>query len=207
MNLKKWTLLVTMIGALLVTAFASDNNIDEKRKDEFRRRRAFFDENIKPKIDEQRKKLDASISVDDKKEIDRLREEIISQRLIENEFMFEARASRIKGEEVSEDLMLELKAQRIVIENLYDEAKLIANNYRPEIDDLVADLKEDRKEWRKNNDGEQSRENRRRRPNFRRGGPNGDIDGLGPMWGGRPGHGRSQDFGIVAFLLWDTGRG
>ena len=210
MNVKKWTLLVAMIGALLVTAFANENSEDEKnRADEIRKRRAYFSENIKPKVDAQRKKLESSITAEDKKEIERLREEVISQRLIGNEFFFEARASRIKGEEVSEDLILELKAQRIVIENLYDEAKLIANKYRPEIDDLVAELKDDREEWRGKRDGMKG-EHRGRGEYRGRRGPHGP-DGISPMrmgFGrGEFGQGSRKDFGLVTFLLWDVDRG
>ncbi len=205
MNMKKWTLLVAMIGVLLVTAFANDKDETRKnRAEQYKERRAFFKENIKPKVDAQRTKLEASISQDDKKEIERLREEIISQRLLENEFFHEARAMRIKGEEVSEDLILELKAQRIVIENLNDEAKLIANKYRPEIDDLLAEIKNDREEWREGM--------RPDRAEFR--GRHGYKDGKGyrsseeihPM-SRRFNHGSRQGLGLVTFLLWDVNRG
>jgi len=202
MNSKKWTLLVAMIGALLVTAFASDGDeITKNREDQYKERRAFFKENIKPKVDAQRNKLEESISADDKIEIARLREEIINQKLIENEFFFEARASRIKGEEVSEDLITELKAQRIVIENLNDDAKVIANKYRPEIDDLLADLKEDRKGWMEQmrSDGEEFKG----RPDaMNRRGPHGPFSR-----GTRFGHESRPEFGLVTFLLWDVNRG
>jgi len=205
MNSKKWTLLVAMIGALLVTAFASDGDeIAKNREDQYKERRAFFKENIKPKVDAQRNKLEESISTGDKKEIARLREEIINQRLIENEFFYEARASRIKGEEVSEDLITELKAQRIVIENLNDDAKVIANKYRPEIDDLLADLKEDRKGWMEQmrSDGE---EFKGRQGAMNRRGPH-RPEGT-PQRGRRFGHGSRPEFGLVTFLLWDVNRG
>lgn len=210
MNVKKWTLLVAMIGALLVTAFANDKDeIEKKREDEFRKRRAYFTENIKPKVDALRNKLETSITAEDKNEIERLREEIINQRLIENQFFFEARALRIKGEEVSEDLILELKAQRIVIENLYDEAKLIANNYRPEIDDLVAELKDDREEWSGKRDGMRGEHRGRGEFKGKRGphGPEGfSPSGIG-FGHGDFDHGSRRDLGLVTFLLWDVDRG
>lgn len=205
MNFKKWTLLVTMIGALLVTAFANDKDENVKnREDQLKERRIFFQENIKPKVDVQRNKLDASISVEDKKEIKRLREEIINQMLIENEFFFEARASHIKGEAYDEDLMLELKAQRIVIENLRDEAKIVANKYRSEIDELLAEIDDDRKEW-----SEQMRPNREefrgrnKRNEYR--GPHG-MEGMDAKGRGF-GHGSRPELGLVTFLLWDVNRG
>ena len=80
MNLKKWTLLVAMIGVLMVTAFANDGS--EKytnHEDRIKERRTFFKEKVKPKVDAQRNVLEESISDEDKKEISRLREELISQ--------------------------------------------------------------------------------------------------------------------------------
>ena len=119
MNLKKWTLLVAMMGVLLAAAFANDGNeINKNRADFIKERKAYFKENIKPIIDAQRNKLETLISIDDKKEIVRLREEIMKQRLIQNEFMSEARTSHIKGEEVNEDLWMEINAQRIVMKIL-----------------------------------------------------------------------------------------
>ncbi|MCG8305990.1 MAG: hypothetical protein MI975_01275 [Cytophagales bacterium] len=205
MNVKKWTLLFAMIGVLLVTAFANDGNeTAADRRDQFKERRAFFKENIKPKVDAKRNILEKSISDADKKEIVRLREELISQRLIENEFFFEARASRIKGEEVSEDLIDELKAQRIVIENLYDEAKLIANKYRPEIDDLLVELREDRKEWSEKMKPE-GRKFEGKRGQAGRRGPFGHEDF--PPMGRRFGSGGEGRLNVVTFLLWDVNRG
>ena len=205
MDLKKWTLLVAMMGVLLATAFANDGNeINKNRADFIKERKAYFKENIKPKIDAQRNKLEASISAEDKKEIVRLREEIMNQRLLQIEFMFNARTSHIKGEEVDEDLLLEISAQRIVIENLNDNAKIIANKYRPEIDDLLVELREEGKEWQG-----QMRQQR------------GEFEGYGRFNGRRPmgsgsfaemgrgfGYGlRGGGFGIVMFLLWDVNRG
>jgi len=230
MNMKKWTLLVAMIGVLLVTAFANDgNDIFDRRTDFFNERRAFFKEHIKPKVDAQRNKLEESISPEDKKDIDRLRGEIINQLLIENEFLFESRASRIKGDEFDEDLMMELRAQRIVIENLYDETKIISNKYRPEIDDLVSDLREDLRDYRENLRSQQDGTRQgygKGRQGFGRGdghGPRGNGYGQGIRGGfgyGKgihrgfgPGSHRGfnpdslRDLGIVTFLLWDVNRG
>lgn len=223
MNVKKWTLLVAMIGALLVTAFANDKDeIVKNREDQLKERIAFFKENIKPKVDAQRNKLEASISPEDKKEIERLRAEIIKQRLMENEFIFEARASRIKGEEFNEGLWQEIEAQRIVIENLQDQAKLIANKYRPEIDDLVADLRNDLREEHGNmyplRDGSGQGYGRGRRGHGNAEGVKGRGYGQGIAPGNRPGFHKGfgpydYDLGfngrldIVAFLLWDVNRG
>jgi hypothetical protein len=205
MNVKKWTLLVVMMGVLLATAFANvGNEITKDRVDFMKERKAYFKENIKPKIDAQRKILEASLSVEDKKEISSLREEIINQRLLQNEFMFSARASHIKGEEDDEGLILELKAQRIVIENLQDEAKIIANKYRPEIDDLLAELKESGTEWKENMRPNREEYKGRNSHHGQRGhrGP----DGNAPMGRGF-GHGSRQELGLVTFLLWDVNRG
>lgn len=214
MNMKKWTLLVAMIGVLMVTAFANDRDENIKsREDQAKERRAYFKENIKPKVDAQRNKLDASISAEDKKEIERLRTEIMSQRLIENEFFFEARASHIKGEEIDEDLMLELKAQRIVIENLHDDAKIIANKYRTEIDELLASIKEDRKEWQENVRpqrgefyGKEGRGNPRDGEGYRGQRGHHGGDGIPSMRGGFS-PGSRPELGLVTFLLWDVNRG
>lgn len=214
MNLKKWTLLVAMMGVLLATAFANNGNeINKNRTDFLKERKAYFNEHIKPKVDEQRKKLETSLTVEDKKEIAILREEIIKQRLLQNEFMFDARASHIKGDDVDEDLLLEIKAQRIVIENLRDDAKIIANKYRPEIDDLVSDLKaihrENGKGMRYNN---REFNNRRKGGQGRRGadGP-GQSARMDHRFGHRFGHGfgyeSTRGFDIVSFLLWDVNRG
>lgn len=205
MDMKKWTLLVAMIGALLVTAFASDGfeNI-ENRNDQIKERKAFFKNNIKPKVDAQRNILEKSISDKDKKEIARLRAELISQRLMQNELFHDVRAERIKGNEVSEDLITELKAQRIVIENLYDNAKIIANKYRPEIDDLLEELKEDRKEWTEQMRSE-GRSGEGRRPRFGKRGPHSqeDLQGRRIDFHGR----RAEGLNVVVFLLWDVNRG
>lgn len=211
MNLKKWTLLVAMMGVLLVTAFANNGNeINKDRADFMKERKANFDEHIKPKIDAQREKLEASLSVEDKTEITNLRKEITNQRLLQNEFIYEARASHIKGGEMDEDLHLEIRAQRIVIENLLDEAKIIANKYRPEIDDLVADLKSDIRE------DERGLKHHNKEFNNRRGTPgeSGFHGNRGPNRHGNPGmmgngHGdrSSRGFDIANFLLWDVSRG
>ncbi len=204
MNVKKWTLLVVMMGVLLATAFANDENeITKNRADFMKERKAYFKENIKPKIDAQRNKLESSISDKDKNEIARLREEMMNERLMQNEFIFEGRAARIKGEETDEGLRLEIRAQHIVIENIHDKAKIIANKYRPEIDDLLAEIKTLRKE-----NGSHMRYHKREFENRNR---NGRKRSHGPE------HVRiiflcsinrsPRDFGIVTFLLWDANRG
>jgi len=215
MDMKKWTLLVAMIGVLFATAFANDNDEIEKRREEvWKERRTFFKENVKPKVDAKRNELDASISAEDKQQIDKLRAEIISEMLIQNEFFFEARASRIKGEEADEALMMELRAQRIVIENLHDEAKLIANKYRPEIDDLISDLRGELKADQKNMPARRGPEKemhdkgkgdhskgagmRNEGRGFHGGGPDGFERG-GPR--------RNGFTDVVGFLLWDVDRG
>lgn len=142
MNKRQWVLVVAMMGVLFATAFAEGNeDVNKQRTELMKERYLFFKENIKPKIDTQRNKLEGSLSAEDKKEIAKLREEIMKQRLMQNEFLSDARELRIKGEPFDEGLWQEIEAQRIVIENLHDQAKLIANKYRPEIDDLVADLR------------------------------------------------------------------
>lgn len=211
MNLKKWTLLVAMMGVLFATAFANNGNeINRNRADFLKERKAYFNEHIKPKVDEQRKKLEASLTAEDKKEIATLREEIIKQRLLQNEFMFEARTSHIKDGEVNEDLNLELQAQRIVIENLRDVAKLIANKYRPEIDDLVSGLKVEFREngrcLRYQNKGFNNRMGfHGNRGNHGKRGPNGP--GNSGMMGNGYGDRSSRGFDIATFLLWDVNRG
>ena len=205
MDLKKWTLLVAMMGVLLATAFASDGNeINKSRADFLKEQRAYFKEHIKPKMDAQRNKLEPSLSTEDKKEVARLREEITNQKLMQNEFMSEARVSHIKGEEIDEGLMEEIKAQRIFIENLYDEAKVIANKYRPEIDELVASLKEEGKEWRGQMRQQQGRFNENNEFRGRNGqyGPRNFGDnrrGFGPE--------PRRELNLVTFLLWDVNRG
>ena len=204
MDFKKWTLLVAMMGVLLVTAFANDENeIAKNRADFMKERKAYFKENIKPKIDAQRTKLEASISAEDKNEIARLREEVMNQRLMQNEFVFEAHADRIKGKEVDEGLRLEIRAQHIVIENLHDQAKIIANKYRPEIDDLLEEINAQRGELEgpmRYNKGEFEA----RKGNGKRGANGHGYEG---MRGRGPGHGAPRDFGIATFLLWDVNRG
>ena len=214
MNAKKWTLLVTMVVVLMATAFANEKDVTkDERRARMEMRRDYFKEHIKPKIDAQRNEFETSISAEDKEEIKRLRDEIISQRLMQNELFFESRAQRIKGEEVKESLLQELEAQRISIENLYDKAKLIANKYRPEIDEIVADLREDiRAEFQdyRNEDGQLDG---RRERQWR--GPQGKGPGSPGGFHGRSGHGNAWGFApdrfprmdLVGFLLWDSNRG
>lgn len=149
MDAKRWTLLIAMIGALMVTAFAKDaNGNDDKREAMMKARRAYFKVNIKPKVDAQRIKLEESLTTKDREEIAFLREEMLDQKLILNEFLSEARALRITGEEMDEDLSLEIKAQRIVMDNLFDQAEVIAGKYHQEIDVLLAELSAERNTWR-----------------------------------------------------------
>lgn len=204
MKTKEWILVVAMMGVLFVTAFADDSTTNNDERAKFRKeQKAYFLENIKPKIDAQRNILEKSISADDQKEILRLREEIIKQLLFENEFIFEARALRIKGEEVGESLITEMQAQRIVIENLNDQAKIIANKYRPQIDNLLTEIKTIHNpaspyglpgmDFNKRNEFQ-----------GRRGQQDHEIQDL---WGNGFGSGPRRDFGIVQFLLWDVNRG
>jgi hypothetical protein len=214
MNFRKWTLLVAMMGVLFATVFANDKNESANNRAEFiKERKAYFKENIKPKIDAQRTKLEASISEEDKNEIARLRDQVIKQRLMQNQFMFEAHASRIKGEEFNEDLRTEIRAQHIVIENLFDEAKIIANKYRPEIDDLLKEIKPQRN-GKGNPEGRNNGEFENRKGQGHHGskGPGrGEMMGRGPEHGGMmgrgPRHGGPGELGIAAFLLWDVNRG
>lgn len=219
MKIKEMILVAAMMGVLIATAFANDNDELRQRRSELMKERiANFKENIKPKIDAQRNILDNSLSTEDKSEIARLRQEIIKQRLMENEFLFEARAARIKGEDFDEGLWQEIEAQKIMIENLRDQAKLIANKYRPEIDDLVSDLRveirEEVVEQRPATKGRgQQYDDGRRGP--RQEGFNGRGNGFGPHAGNRGRAGFDRGVGpnmngrldIVSFLLWDVNRG
>ena len=217
MSKRQIILLVVMMGVLFTTAFANEGNEPVKDRSDFRKeRRIYFKENIKPKVDAQRNKLEASLSDADKKEIERLRSEIIKQRLMQNELKSEARASRIKGEPFDEGLFDEMQAQRIVIENLMDQAKLVANKYRPEIDDLVSELRaelrdqvrEDREEFRQKHNGSGQGFGPGRRGQGQRGAHGGGEFGRGQHQGagfGMPG--ARGSFDIVGFLLWDVNRG
>ena len=212
MNLKKWTLLVAMMGVLLTTAFAGDGNgFNDFRAERWK----YFQENIKPKIDAQRSKLESSLSSADKKEIAKLRESMISERLMLNELMGEAHANRIKGEAPDEGLFTEIRAQRIVIENLHDQAKVIANKYRPQIDDLLAVLQADKATWRQGM-RKQAPEGRQFNGPQGRGqrqqghgafGQQGHHGPKGMAKGPFPGTGGRHDLGVVGFLLWDVNRG
>jgi len=222
--------MIAMMGVLFATTFAKGNDDESNSRSKWMKERyTFFKENIKPVIDTERNKLEASISADDKKEVNRIREEIMKQRILENEFLFEARQARIKGEPFDEGLWQEIEAQHIVIENLYDQAKLIANKYRPEIDEMVADLRvelrETRQEERPNigpgagNNSDQRYGKVRRGDGYRDGrgvrgfGPgnharnefrNGAHDGYGMHpFSGAWDRGRLD---IVRFLLWDVNR-
>ncbi len=124
---------VVLMGVLFTTTYANN-----EKKSSLKDRRTYFKEQIKPRVDAQRTKLEPLISEDDKKEISRLRKEIISQKLMEQAFISEVRLSKIKGMKVTEDEWLEIRAQQIVIDNLLDEANTIADKYQPEMDELLA---------------------------------------------------------------------
>lgn len=228
MKTKEWTLVIAMVMVLLATAFANNNDDSKQQRSErIKERISNFKENIKPKIDAQRNKLEPLLSAEDKEEIKRLREEITKQRLLENEFIFEAREARIKGEEYDEGLREEIEAQRIVIENLHDQAKLIVNKYRPEIDEMVAtlrdELREDIQNARPLRDGSGQGYGRGRRGPGRSDGygPRGDGFGnstrrgfapdyhhrFGPNNFGGFGPGMFGGLNTVGFLLWDVNRG
>jgi hypothetical protein len=230
MNKRQWILMIAMMGVLFATAFAKGNDDESNSRTKLiKERYTFFKENIKPKIDEQRNKLETSIADDDKTEINRIRENIVKQRLLRNEFLFEARQARIKGEPFDEGLWQEIEAQHIVIENLYDQAKLIANKYRPEIDGMVSDLRVELRETRQDERpgfGPRSEDSNRRYGKGGRG--EGYRDGRGGRGFGPGNHTRNEfrngaqdgydmhpfsgtwDRGrldIVRFLLWDVNRG
>jgi len=233
MKTKEWTLLIAIILVPVIAAFANNNDeIVQQNVKRMKERYAYFKENIKPKIDEQRNKLETSLSTVDKNEVKRIREELIKQRLLENELFSEAHEKRIKGEGFDEGLWEEIEAQRIVIENLLDQAKLIVNKYRPEIDDMVASLRtEIRDEVSKQNfqeDNFNGKYGRGNGPGKGRGngygqGPGGNgygsnnRDGFGYGQGYHRGFGENTIFGFgagmhgaldtVGFLLWDVNRG
>lgn len=223
MKTKQLILLIAMMGVLFATAFAGDEESYRKKRSELMKERyTFFKENIKPIIDSKRNELEPSISSEDKKEIEQIREEVIKQKLLLNEFQFEAREARIKGEEFNEGLWQEIEAQHIVIENLYDKAKLIANRYRPEIDDMVADLREsirdERSEQFEDRDEKfRGRTGRADREEFRGRGFERGVhprmsrrfalhNAAGPGMG-FPGPGFGEGMNIVAFILWNVDRG
>ncbi len=230
MNKRQWVLIVAMMGVLFATAFAEGNvDVKKQRSELMKERYTFFKENIKPKIDAQRNKLEASISAEDKKEIAKLREQIMKEKPMQNEFLSDARELRIKGEPFDEGLWQEIESKQIMIENLHDQAKLIANKYRPEIDDLVADLRseirdemqEERGDIGPRRDGSGPAYGRGNRGNGFGNGQRGR--GFGPGNQGQFGNGRGihngmgmHPFGgpmangrldIVGFLLWDVTKG
>ena len=223
MKTKQYFLLVAMMGVLFATAFAGNpDETNKKRSELMKERYEYFKVNIKPKVDAERNKLEATLSEADKKEISRIREEIIKQKLMENEFLAEARAGMIKGEPFNEGLWMELNAQKIVIENLYDQAKLIANKYRPQIDDMVADLRESIRDESGTSRTDRGRMDVRRGQGDNRGnatgGPRygkGDGERFGQRGQSGLGHGFYGGFGpgshrgldMVSFLLWDVNRG
>ncbi len=202
MDTKRWTLLVAMIGVLLATAFASVQPSGDQ-SDFYKERIKFFKENVKPKIDAKRQQLESSISAADKKEITRLRDEIKAKRLAQNELMFKMRESRINGETPDESNIEAMRSNRLAIESLYDQAKVIANNYRPQIDDLLADLRTEMQELRAEmgpgagfGPGMMGG-----KPGFR--GP-GKGMGIGPCMSGKPGAGFGPGMGPGAMKM---GRG
>jgi hypothetical protein len=223
MKTKHYVSIVAMMGALFVTAFAGNpDETNKKRSELMKERYEYFKANIKPKVDAERNKLEATLSEADKKEISRIREEIIKQKLMENQFFFEARESRIKGEPFNEGLWLEIEAQKIMIENLHDQAKLIANKYRPQIDDMVTDLRaslrdvsETNRPYRGQMDGQRSQKDNRGYGQGGRSFGEGDGGRFGHRGPGELGYGFHGGFGpginrgldMVSFLLWDVNRG
>jgi capsule polysaccharide export protein KpsE/RkpR len=202
MDAKRWTLLIAMIGALMVTAFAKDGNEnDEKREAVMKARRTYFKENIKPKVDAQRIKLEESLTTKDRQEVAFLREEMVNQKLILNEFLSEARAWRIKGEEMDEDLSLEIEAQRIVMDNLFDQAEVIVGKYHHEIDVLLAELRAERNTWRSQvqtiSGSDESKAFKGVRAEYQ-----GAFEKAKP----RCGHRSEKEIGEIIFLLWDVNR-
>ena len=224
MKTKHFVLIVVMMGVLFATAFAGNpDETNKKRSELIKERYEYFKANIKPKVDAERNKLETTLSEADKKEISRIREEIIKQKLMENQFLSEARAARIKGEPFSEGLWLEIEAQKIVIENLYDQAKLIANKYRPQIDDMVTELRANLREVSESARPESGRMDGRRGYGDNKGnapgrnygeghgdrfghrGPN--AGGFGQGFNGGFGPGLNRGLDMVSFLLWDVNRG
>ena len=224
MKTKQYFLLVAMMGVLFATAFAGNpDEANKKRSELMKERYEYFKNNIKPKVDAERNKLETTISEADKKEITRLREEIMKQKLMEKELLAEARAGIIKGEPFNEGLWMELNAQKIVIENLYDQAKLIANKYRPQIDDMVTELRANLREVSESARPESGRMDGRRGYGDNKGnaparnygeghgdrfghrGPN--AGGFGQGFNGGFGPGLNRGLDMVSFLLWDVNRG
>lgn len=223
MKTKHYVLIVAMMGVLFATAFAGNpDETNKKRSELMKERYEYFKANIKPKVDAERNKLEATLSEADKKEISRIREEIIKQKLMENQFLFEARESRIKGEPFNEGLWLEIEAQKIMIENLHDQAKLIANKYRPQIDEMVTDLRaslrdvsETNRPYRGQMDGQRGQNDTRGYGQSGRRFGDGDGGRFGHRGPGELGYGFHGGFGpginrgldMVSFLLWDVNRG
>lgn len=138
MNLKKITLLVVLMGVLFTTTFANN-----KKRHPSQDRMSYFKEKVKPIVDSQRAKLEPSISNSDKQEISRLREEIFSQKLMEHAFISEVQSAKFKGEEVTDGDWLEIRVQQIMIDNLLDEAKVIADKYQPKMEGLLVSVNAD----------------------------------------------------------------
>lgn len=219
MRAKQMTLIVAIMGVFFATSYAfKPENPQDQRSERMKERYEYFKNNVKPKVDAERNKLEQTLSAEDKKEVTRIREAIIKQKLMENQLLFEARQGRIKGEEFNESLWLELNAQRIVIENLYDQAKLIANKYRPQIDEMVTGLRSELREEMLENRPRANDNNARpgRGERYGQGGKYGRGDGMhrgfGPNQGrgigigGGFGPGMGHPLDIAGFLLWDVNR-
>ena len=136
--MKKITLLVVLMGVLFTTTYANDENKSSQRD-----QRTYFKEQVKPKVDAQRVKLDPAISDSDKQEISRLREELIHQKRMEDALISEARTTQTNGENIGEDIWQEIMVEQIMIDNLLDEAKIIADKYEPQLQKLVASINVD----------------------------------------------------------------
>ncbi|NJN24665.1 MAG: hypothetical protein HC819_01025 [Cyclobacteriaceae bacterium] len=206
--MKEWILVAAMMGVLLVTAMASDKTNDNDSWQDLRKERhAYFLEKVKPEIDASRNTLETSISAEDKNEINRLREDIVKQKLLESELRYELRNARIKGEKIDDALIAKLSTQHMEIENLYDRAKVVANKYRPQIDELLAGIELPR----------QNLNNSPRGRNYEQQGNRGQGQGRQGMqrngnnpYGRSKGHGQGYGlrggFDITSFLLWDPNR-
>lgn len=196
MDTKRWMLLFVMVGVLLATAFAQENEIssvNDVRRDD---RREFFKEQVAPVISAERTKLDEVISAEDQIIIDKLRDQMLSHRMLLLELQCEMKASRLQGEAPDEGLMNELDAQRVVIRNTMRDATTIAEKYDAEIDALIENVKEEMETLREERWGVNA-------PKGRGGNRSGQMP---PMGMRSRGPGGPNGLSSVGFLLWDTDR-
>jgi hypothetical protein len=196
MDTKKWILLVVMTVALMATAFAQEKNRKNTDNDSEMRRRAFR-EQISPLISAERDKLDQFLSTEDLATVDALKKQMRNERLLMLELQCEMRAAELKGDNLDRDIEDELKAQRIVIKNSISKAEAIVERYEEEIDELMANVREEARSMRRGKNGN---------PGFE----DGDL-GRGPCGPGFLGremnrHGGPGNMTKVGFLLWETER-